>query len=266
MSVKRHRQQPDQTLTRQAAVVELELNLAQLRQTEKEHLAEAAEAKAAYKRTYYENSHEVYTGLTKQFNSLPVAAFGPDGELLPGAPGASEVHDFLDKASKFKGGVDTDYQQDKSFPHFGKSPQPGPTYFMSHVTCYVHMLTSKTLGDLKGPGRFDANHFYTREQAGVSKCSNDTVCTLFDLLHGGQPQFVPLIFRTGFDVNGLIEGAGATTAAAAAPAAAPGTAGLSDSPVQPDDAPDAAAAAGDDAPDAAAANDASDAAAHAPEF
>ena len=86
---------------------------------------------------------------------------------------------------------------------------------MSHSTLYVQMVTSRTLGASSGDGRLDANRFYTREQTeGGSKCSNDTVSTVFDALHGSdQTDIKPPIFRKGYDAYGLIPGAGASTAA-----------------------------------------------------
>lgn len=83
---------------------------------------------------------------------------------------------------------------------------------MSHMTVYVHMLTSRTLGDLQGPGRFHANRFYTRLQtAGGSKDSNDTASTFFDFLHGARNTDIrPPIYRTGYGPEGRIEGESAT--------------------------------------------------------
>lgn len=220
MSITRHNQQHDQSLPRQLALQELNSNMQELLKAKSDHLAEGQEAKEAYKKVYVDGSHMKYKNLTGQFNALPIAAFSSTGTFDPLAPEAWKVTAFLDAASDFKAGLDTDFQMDKYAPHWGKSGQPGPTYFMSHLTYYVHMTTTRTLGDLAGPGRLDANHFYTREQAGVSKNSNDTVSTVFHRLHGGAATFKPPVFRSGFDVNGIIPGAGGTTAAAPVPAAA----------------------------------------------
>jgi len=81
---------------------------------------------------------------------------------------------------------------------------------MSHATCYVHMIVAPALGDLgeRHPGRFGANRFYTRQQhVGGAKDSNDTACTFFDVLHGSRTTDIqPPIFRTGYDINGIIPG------------------------------------------------------------
>lgn len=86
---------------------------------------------------------------------------------------------------------------------------------MSHMTVYVHIICSRTLGDISaGPGRFDANRFYTRLQpVGGSKCSNDTACTFFDFLHGSRTTDTrPPRYRTGFDEYGFTPAATAAVA------------------------------------------------------
>jgi hypothetical protein len=84
---------------------------------------------------------------------------------------------------------------------------------MSHVTVHVHMIVCQSLGETSyGPGRFDANRFYTRQQQiGGSKNSNDTACTFFDFLHGSRTTDIqPPIYRTGYDTDGIIPGSAAT--------------------------------------------------------
>ena len=70
------------------------------------------------------------------------------------------------------------------------------------------MSSSRTMGDLAGPGRLNAHRFYTREQAvGGSKNSDDVVSTLFDRLHGStSTDTKPPIYRTGYDDDGRISG------------------------------------------------------------
>ena len=64
------------------------------------------------------------------------------------------------------------------------------------------------MGNLAGPGRFNAHRFYTREQAvGGSKNSDDVVSTVFDRLHGStSTDTKPPIYRTGYDEDGRISG------------------------------------------------------------
>lgn len=85
---------------------------------------------------------------------------------------------------------------------------------MSHMTIYVHMITSQSLGKT-GPTQ---NYFYTRLQpVGGSKCSNDTASTFFDFLHGSAAKHLhPPIFRMGYDAGGRIPGKEVTHLAAAA--------------------------------------------------
>ncbi|KAJ1616684.1 hypothetical protein T492DRAFT_894991 [Pavlovales sp. CCMP2436] len=76
-----------------------------------------------------------------------------------------------------------DYQQDKAVPYWGYSPQPGPTYFMSHLTFYVHIICAESLGQADRPSLFGRNRVYTRAQTvGGSKDGNDTLSTIFDFL------------------------------------------------------------------------------------
>ena len=101
--------------------------------------------------------------------------------------------------------LEADYQQDKSLIHFGKSAQPGPTYFLSHPTAYVLVLHCPSRGGTKGPSKFTANHVMIREQdAGGSKNSNDTVTGITTYLLGGkQAGYKPAEYRRGFDGGGF---------------------------------------------------------------
>lgn len=100
--------------------------------------------------------------------------------------------------------VEADYQQDKALIHFGDSPQPGPTYFMSHPTAYVLVLHCPSRGGTEGESKYAANHVMIREQAvGGSKDSNDTVTGMHLYLHGAPSAgFKPPAFRTGFGKEG----------------------------------------------------------------
>ena len=123
----------------------------------------------------------------------------------------SRSPDSLDRvvslASTFDFGLDSDYQQDKATPFWGESPQPGPTYFFSKETSYVHIAVAHACGDSDGPTRFDRAYFYVRKkQCASSKDCNDTVFTLFDLLAAPlQPTCEqPPVFRTGYDAKGVV--------------------------------------------------------------
>eukprot|EP00966_Prymnesium_polylepis_P295274 6818795-Prymnesium_polylepis.1 len=122
---------------------------------------------------------------------------------------------LVDLAATFAFGVDSDYQQDKATPFWGKSPQPGPTYFYSKETNYNHILVAHACGDADGPTRLNRLYFYMRsQQCAGSKDCNDTIFTTFDLLAAcatpACPQ--PNLFRTGYDASGVVEAAGETQA------------------------------------------------------
>jgi len=66
-----------------------------------------------------------------------------------------DVEPFVRLASLLEYGLDSDYQQDKTTPYWGRSDQPGPTYFMSKETNYIHIIIQHCLGSTTG---------YTRKQ------------------------------------------------------------------------------------------------------
>ena len=100
-------------------------------------------------------------------------------------------------------------------PFWGKSPQPGPTYFYSKETNYVHIIILHALGDKAGPTRFPRCHYFIRTQecAGSKDC-NDTVFTILDTLAWSRPPKCaqPLLYRPGFDKDGRILGEAAAAA------------------------------------------------------
>ena len=119
-------------------------------------------------------------------------------------------------ASKFYFLLSSDYQQDKSTPFWGLSPQPGPTYFFSKETAYVHIINAHALGEAAGPTRLAYNHFYIRsQQCAGSKDCNDTVFTIFDMLAAPLIPVCPLppVYRTGYDAQGAILGSDGQAAA-----------------------------------------------------
>jgi hypothetical protein len=127
MTIRRHKQQHDVSLARVQAVQSATAITEELEKAMAEHLEEAQESKLAYKELYAAASHKNYCSLTEAFNALPRSAFTACGLLNSVSPEAQEVNSFLDRAASFKGAIDSDYQQDKAAPHWGRSPQPGPT-------------------------------------------------------------------------------------------------------------------------------------------
>lgn len=97
--------------------------------------------------------------------------------------------------------VSSDYQQDTQLPSWHESPQPGPTYFMSGDTHYVHIFCVESCGEASGDSRLSRNVVYTRsERDGGSKSSDDTLSTLCDMLRGGLTPGVgdPPVYLSGF--------------------------------------------------------------------
>ena len=153
---------------------------------------------------YRRRQREAYAkslALSQKFNAL-VSGSGDDID-------DAAIATFAKEAASHQHMVEADYQQDKSLIYFGKSPQPGPTYFLSHPTAYVLVMHSPSRGGTKGESKYGANHVMIREQsAGGSKDSNDTVTGMHIYLLGAPNSgFKPPAFRTGFDENGF---AGAT--------------------------------------------------------
>ena len=128
MTLKRHGQQHDQTLERAAAVAELEATLKDVEAARLAHLEEADEAKEAYKSGYAAASHECYAELTASFAALPRdGAFNADGSINGHSAEGKQMLAFAKRASGFVVPLDTDFQQDKSYPEWKQTPQPGPT-------------------------------------------------------------------------------------------------------------------------------------------
>ena len=103
-----------------------------------------------------------------------------------------------------------DYKEDSGVPAYHASAQPGPVFFMSHATFYVHVVLSPSLGEPGGPSRLDRNHVYTRAQTlgprklSVSKGSDDTASTVLSFLLGETLPLRPSVYRTGYDADGPI--------------------------------------------------------------
>lgn len=119
------------------------------------------------------------------------------------------MDDLISNASKEWFDVSSDYQQDNAVPSWNRSPKPGPTYFMSGETRYVHMFCAERCGQTTGPTRFSRNLVYSQsERVGGSKSSDDTLSTLADMLLGGVQLGggCPPLFRTGYGPDGPVDG------------------------------------------------------------
>ena len=219
MSIKRHEQQKDDmTLERVATIKELTQQVEELRDEFRSHKAEAGDAQARYK-ARIERARDAYLEVQLAYTRFAMAkqAVQVSGQ----GDFSSELEEVIRLAAQFVYALDSDYQQDKMTPFWGKSPQPGPTYFFSKETNYVHIIIQHALGDKAGPTRIPRCQYYIRTQecAGSKDC-NDTVFTIFDMLACPHPPTCtqPQLYRTGYDKEGRVLAPAEVTGAAEAPA------------------------------------------------
>ena len=146
--------------------------------------------------------HDFYTSSVQQAVPRYQELCSQFDRLMAGDQDVS-LDEFESRLSAFHFEIASDYQQDKSYPHWGMSPQPGETYFMSKITVYVHIIILANLG-VKGQQNVRRTRFYLRDQqcAGSKDC-NDTVCTLFEgLSHRWTPICPqPKLYRSGYSVT-----------------------------------------------------------------
>lgn len=203
-TLKRHKQQDDQgSSQRQEVMSQVRLTTSQLEDALRRHKSEASCA-ITYHKDAVTGVEQRYDDLAKRFatvmRSVPV-------DEQPSDMDRSAQEDLIRHASEEWFETSSDYQQDKSVPSWNKSPQPGPTYFISGETHYVHMFCAESCGEAAGPSRFSRNLVYTRsERIGGSKSSDDTLSTLCDMLLGGVRIACsnPPRYRTGFGPNGEV--------------------------------------------------------------
>ncbi|KAJ1638114.1 hypothetical protein T492DRAFT_946696 [Pavlovales sp. CCMP2436] len=170
----------------------------QLENKLKEHRQDAEEAMGNYKKRAA-RARPDYLTLADHFASYLEAC----ADLEPGEePGGYD--ELLDEIANFGFAFSSDYQQDKAVPYWGYSPQPGPTYFMSHLTFYVHIICAESLGQADGPLLFGRNRVYTRAQTVCgSKDGNDTLSTIFDFLLDNKSTGVQVQrLRSGWSEDG----------------------------------------------------------------
>lgn len=155
----------------------------------------------AYK-TAIKGAAEEYAEMTDSFEAAVVR-----GRAVSLSDRRAIAEEFARKASTVIVKGSRDWQQDQHAPQWNFSPQPSPTYFFSKRCFFVHIFTMESFGETTGPSKFARNIVFARERSvGGSKTSDDTICTLFELLLSRNacvtPQ--PLVFRPGYDGNGKI--------------------------------------------------------------
>lgn len=202
-SLKREQSQPEKTAERLRNVEVLNQCILDTKAAHSEHLAHAARAKENY--TAKSNAARAeYVAVTELWNDIRKRH----------ADGTLDAAMMLDAARRFARAelvMEHDYQQDKFWPSWNASPQPGPTYFMSHYTAYVHIILSPSLGNADDETKLHRNRMYVRGQCvgnkrlKLSKDSNDTVSTINHFLSGAPTTgFSPPIYRTGYGPLGRL--------------------------------------------------------------
>ena len=131
------------SIVRQQRIAEINSELLSLKKIWNDHKDKAAIAQKNYKdrrnlcRERYLTTCELWVDLilTQIGNAL------------------ADAEPFVRLAALLEYGVDSDYQQDKTTPSWRQSDQPGPTYFMSKETNYVHIIIQHCLGSTTGDTR-----------------------------------------------------------------------------------------------------------------
>lgn len=203
MSLSRHKQQHDQgSIDRQSEIKQITDEMSELRMDLKEHRKEAAEAEQYHKECIKGAFHKHVKVCTRFENFLhSISSITAEAEV------ECALNVLVEAAKTFEFEEGSDYQEDKSLQNWGLSPQPGPVYFMSHETAYVHILMAPSCGEVEGTSTTGRRIIYMRsETIGGSKDCNDTTSTIFDywLAPVTSTCQQPPKFRTGYDTGGVI--------------------------------------------------------------
>lgn len=173
---------------------------------EKEDHLETARLAKEYYRGSIQGAAETYVRDTAVFNAFLVDYSAASSRKRKKAI----VERCAKKLANSKAVLEHDYVEDKGVPAYHQNAQPGPVYFMSHATYYLHVIVIHSLGDKKGPSKFNRNHVFSRHQCvgprrlSVSKGSNDTIATVLATLNGEPPAPAPPVYRTGYDEHGPV--------------------------------------------------------------
>lgn len=199
-SLQREKQQHDRTIPRLQAIRRHEEEVSDLSFALEAHL-EAAAGAIEHHNSCIKPAAAIYRELSERFQ-----------ELCNKKVNASDPRwvQFTRDASSSWLDVSSDYQQDKAVPAWNRSPQPGPTYYLSGMTNYVHIFVLHSCGEAarsdNDDTRLSRNIVYIREESVAgSKGSDDTLSTLSDCLVGSQypASLQPEVYRKGYDALGF---------------------------------------------------------------
>eukprot|EP00170_Pyropia_yezoensis_P005454 contig_22133_g5468 len=129
-------------MQRQNGIREGKTDILHLEEALQEHKDEASVALRFHKQAL-SNAAAKYEALVNMFNvvmsTTPQDVEGTDLQQ-------HDMDNLVSLASKDWFEVSSDYQEDKSVPSWNQSPQPGPTYFMSGETHYIHIFCLESCG------------------------------------------------------------------------------------------------------------------------
>lgn len=201
---KRHEQQSDQgSITRQEALRDIKIEIDDATNELEQHKQEA-ESSISNHRRCVDSAFNRFKPTNELFHDMLKICRSDETDVKEKE---DTVRSFCHAASLTMFDLSSDYQQDKSLPAWNRSPQPGPTYYCSGMTHYVHIFCAESLGRSWGSTRLSRNVVYTRSEAVAgAKVSDDTLSTLGDVLLGYKYPICsqPPLYRTGYDKEGQV--------------------------------------------------------------
>lgn len=168
-------QQDQESLVRRDAIRDSRATIEDLDGALQKHKKEAAAA-IQYHKQCVAGASTSYEKLVTNFDEVMRLSGSMMSYKSPEVKRASA--ELVKHAAKAWFEVYLDYQQDKSVPSWNRSPQPGPTYFMSGETHYVHIFCAESCGEAAGPSRFSRNLVYSLSERVGGSNSRMILCRL----------------------------------------------------------------------------------------
>ena len=152
VTIKMERNQGNQTDGRKECILQLNESLESILAEELLHKEEAHETQEAY-RVSMRNAYA-----RAKYNQLSGAFVTLLQQAVDGCANLNvAIEEFCGLAAIFIFIFSSDYQQDKLWPAWHCSPQPGLTYFLSKFTEYVQLICAESCGETDGESRFGRN-------------------------------------------------------------------------------------------------------------